>query len=72
MSLRVGTIVKWSEECESGQCIGKITEFPKVDDLDVAVAIVHWWESCDKHAEIDPFGTGPYILDCLWEIGQID
>lgn len=78
MAIQVGTIFKWwnsdfgdeaSEACESGQCVGIVTELPEPDIYTEPAVMVKFWEMCELHTKIDPEGTGPYDLAYIWQIG---
>lgn len=78
MGIQVGTIFKWyspdieDENCEDGQCVGIVQKLAEPDDTTkLVVKSVIWWQLCPKHMDIDPDGTGPYLLDCIWQIGQL-
>lgn len=80
MAIQVGTIFKWfsrdieDERCEDGICVGIVQKVVDPDETSVSgrpTVMAKFWEKCDKHAQIDPDGTGPYDLEFIWQIGQL-
>ena len=77
MGVSVGTIVTRfnphfeERSCENGICVGKIVKIGTMQwsrlnpDVDVK-----WWQSCEYH-DYQTKHTYGYLLDELWEIGQI-